>query len=197
MKRAFSLIELIIVVAILGILAAISVPNFLSAQIRAKLVKTLANMKSIEYVLEAYFIDKDTYPRDRLGVSYDSWPMIRDLTTPISYLSNINIFRDPFRNSEPKHNRSITHMTSKCDRNFECDMYEKGFPRTTWVLAGHGPDEIGCWGCMFLGNTSMPQHYGYYQPSNGLISAGDIYRVGGLILPDQYRFRNIEYMRMN
>ena len=35
MKRAFTLIELLIVVAIIAILVAITVPNFLEAQVRA------------------------------------------------------------------------------------------------------------------------------------------------------------------
>ena len=64
MRRAFTLIELLIVVAIIGILAAIAVPNFLNAQIRSKLAKVQADHKAISTALEAYFIDQNAYPGD-------------------------------------------------------------------------------------------------------------------------------------
>jgi type II secretory pathway pseudopilin PulG len=48
---------LLIVVAIIAILAAIAVPNFLEAQTRAKVSRTHADMRSLATALEAYAVD--------------------------------------------------------------------------------------------------------------------------------------------
>ena len=61
-RPAFTLIELLIVVAIIAILAAIAVPNFLEAQTRSKVSRAMTDQRSVVTALEAYRIDFNKYP---------------------------------------------------------------------------------------------------------------------------------------
>ena len=62
-QKGFTLIELLIVVAIIGIIAAIAIPNLLNAINRGRQKRTMADMRTIGTALESYSVDFNFYPR--------------------------------------------------------------------------------------------------------------------------------------
>ncbi len=63
-KSAFTLIELLIAVVIIGILAAIGLGQFYTAQIRARDAQRKDNLSSVAKALEMYYNDQGRYPDD-------------------------------------------------------------------------------------------------------------------------------------
>jgi type II secretion system protein G len=68
-KKGFTLIELLIVVAIIGIIAAIAIPNLLNAIQRGKQKRTMADMRAIGTAVESYAVDNNNYPAGGSPVS--------------------------------------------------------------------------------------------------------------------------------
>ena len=60
-KKGFTLIELMIVVAIIGILAAIAIPNFIKFQARSKQSEPKANLKALFVAQKSYFAERDSF----------------------------------------------------------------------------------------------------------------------------------------
>lgn len=198
-KTGFTLIELLLVVAIIAILAAVAIPNFLAAQIRAKVARTKAEMQTIATALESYYNDNNAYPRwAELTLvppppGYSSPPVswrLRPLTTPIAYISSIP-GPDPF---QPQKDVDIIHDARVYDTydylDAESSAEVKGETKNDigqalygrmWRLAGCGPDRTQSYGRSDY--TGSPPNitwtsYGFYDPTNGLVSNGDIVRLG-------------------
>ena len=175
--KGFTLIELLIVIAIILILIAIALPNFLEAQIRARVTKSKAEIRTIGIAMESYFLDWKVYPyesendcaspqvRSRCGLAW--------LTSPIAYITSIppDTFPDP--------------------NGSELSWMETGvvpapnvfLASVTWGLFTRGPDGIDS----ELTSASPQIVYAEkgdgsndtYAPTNGTKSAGDLFLFGG------------------
>ncbi|MFH0795150.1 MAG: prepilin-type N-terminal cleavage/methylation domain-containing protein [bacterium] len=200
---AFTLIELLIVVAIIAILAAIAVPNFLEAQIRSKVSRVKADARSLATGLEAYVVDNNKYPpgtSTSSGITpYVSRLMrLQPLTTPVSYVTAV--FPDVFNNKdlaansiagEPGHSRSVPKEERRLI-NYWGPIYKNALVSppsgTGQIIFAEMPKELDKkegWLLSSFGpdqiydvnSPSWPSTLHVYDPTNGTISRGDISRT--------------------
>ncbi len=188
-KKAFTLIELLIVVAIIAILAAIAIPNFLEAQVRSKVARAQSDLRQIDTAVKAYYVDWNSYPT---GVSwsaastrmeYRPGPMWRQLSTPVAYLTSA--FRDAFVNygthssSVQAGDGDLLDPFYQCAAGYLGPWIDRNQPMSEWMGMSYGPDNAD--------DTNLNSQYPYtrdampYDPTNGTVSWGDIYRHAGKV----------------
>ena len=200
--RAFTLIELLIVIAIIAILALIAVPNFLEAQIRAKVSAVMSDQRSIATALEAYAVDWGAYPicvvKYHIGktasVDRGGIHQVTPLTTPVGYIGSVN-FRDPFvpKSMQVDQLGNVAGTEKMSIHYCNTAYYQVLHPNSAqhwalWGLISLGPDYKK--GPKPNGNAAGISDYAKpnsalspqtlptwtYDSSNGTISGGDIFR---------------------
>lgn len=176
-RRGFTLIELLIVIAIILILISIALPNFLEAQMRAKVVKVKGEIRSLALALEQYYLDFKIYPPENEAdttVRGRTSQGLFWLSSPIKYMSRIP--EDPFCARDSPDDKSMYYETGGIKTGkAPCFMC-----LATWALYTRGPDlgediKSAAPHCELPSDGSVDS----YSPTNGTRSGGDIFQYGG------------------
>jgi type IV pilus assembly protein PilA len=72
-EKGFTLIELMIVIAIIGILAAIAIPQFSAYRARSYNAAAMSDVRNMMTACEAYFVDWDAYPTGVPSVVFSNY----------------------------------------------------------------------------------------------------------------------------
>ena len=195
----FTVIELLIVIAIISIIAAIAVPNLMSANIRARVSGVKADMGSIAIALEDYKIDDpdrnypveppSPYGHDEIAVSGQAFDDPSDavglgkLVYPLdasepTYLKRIA--GDPFNDSgeEEWNGTSGAHNNHYCYFTADADQESSSTEAKYWALVSYGPDKDLDITNYSQAKAAVDSGTNLYDPDNGITSSGDIVIIG-------------------
>lgn len=205
-RNGFTLIELLIVIAIILILIAIALPNFLEAQVRAKVAHARAEMKTLVTATESYLIDwrgrepRTNYPGSTSLGGYSEWWGFASnlLTSPVAYIASMPFepFTDEFTidiwrsAGGPESDPPYTVIRDTNTSSWPVGSVVSNNPRVQEAAGGPVPISQ-----QFF---TMNQHSGYiyyssgpdrvdstvwgnpqfYSPTNGTNSFGELYEFG-------------------
>jgi type II secretion system protein G len=204
-RGGFTLIELLIVIAIIAILALIAIPNFLEAQVRARVSRVHSDMRALGTAVEAYTVDNQrapiggdegclTPPKLKLWTDPTRDLAYKQFTTPIAYMTTIPLdpFDDPATgeynlvSGARKFFKFYEYQTTPFAQNDTpsgnaydlCKAFRVGY---MWYLRSPGPAQtIGTpymGDMVYDGNPAM-----LYDPTNGTKSIGNIFRTNKGVL---------------
>lgn len=191
-KRGFTLAELMVVIGVIALLAVIALPNLLEAQVRSKVSRTKADLKSVSVAVELYRTDNNVYPDAdpvggyKAGAEYVH-ACLRELSTPVAYMSTA-VLPDVFTSKYPLAYVNIRAQVEQVPTIIDLfapeltPMQRFELSRHEYVLAGVGPDrvfhnELVGDRAVIIGVATRTNLSSEYDPTNGTLSGGDITRT--------------------
>lgn len=194
LQSGLSYVELLIVVAMVGLLGAVALPRYRQADTMTKYAQVLDNFGQIKVALDAYNVDAGVFPETDMGMSYyvAGKRSIHRLTTPVAYLPSIpaSPFTEAFASFEPRAERNVLYARSflfdstTIEPNFSNDFWAFAFQHSglsgalmtavrenKWSLRSCGPDGIDDRGSAAPGYGTGAR---VYDVTNGIASRGDI-----------------------
>lgn len=144
--------EMLIIMGIVAVLAAIAVPNFLEAQVRSKISRVKSDQRSLATGIEAYFVDNNAYPVDPNLIA----------NGPVKYVTSW--FTDPMAGRDAPMRYVVGE--DAYERAARAGLVPPEQKRSQfWMLYSVGPDAQDDRGELV------------FDPTNGSVSAGDVVRV--------------------
>ena len=190
-NKGFTLIELLIVVAIIGILAAIAIPNYLDAQTRAKIAGVQSDLRVIAGAAEMYATDHGEYPPHREQKTCTELPYnvrFSFFTTPIAYLTGMpqmEVFAPSSQSEEQEEIADTLFVSWTNFWSYAC----RATPHALWpyreshayLIRSRGPDTVlepdDVRNAHFQGEGMLSPDPFLYDATNGTVSRGEIIRT--------------------
>jgi prepilin-type N-terminal cleavage/methylation domain-containing protein len=163
----FTLIEILVVSAIVLILAAVAIPYYVEIVVRSKVARTQGDMNAVRVALRAYTVDYIVLPED--SVDEPCWALAR-LTTPQAVITTVPI--DIFRTEADDH-YDQPFFYAREGGEFDAIVHDvieahNKLHVYSYVICSYGPDLLFAHG----GDVDvMP-----YDPTNGTVSIGNIWQ---------------------
>lgn len=181
--RGYTLVELMVIIAIISLLVTIAVPNLLEAETRSRVARARADMQSLVTALTAYSTDYNgampPAPADpEINPLWQGSQQFLDnggfnLTTPIQYITNIPL--SPFLHHATPQRPGAGYFFF----NYRFHKQRNAWPETTdpCPFAGNAVAAGVEWALWSMGPTKgdPAQANGMvYDPTNGTVSLGQV-----------------------
>jgi type IV pilus assembly protein PilA len=133
-RTGFTLLELMMVVAVIGVLAAIAIPNFLRYQLRTRATETLTHLKGIGTTEVAYYAEHGTYvsvttpvPAALPGTRRVPWPTNTRFDLIGWAPDGGVVFQYAVQADDPSGSGSLTRFTAETTADLDSDTVQSYF----------------------------------------------------------------------